>query len=106
MFMDILRTQLALKGIMPIEEWELEKENIRFDYQKDSHFVEMKDAEILRERVTSLRELDEFVGKYYSQQWIRKNVLRQSEEEIEMIDSQIEDEKQNEDGEGEDSFDM
>ena len=106
MFMDILRTQLALKGIMPIEEWELEKENIRFDYQKDSHFVEMKDAEILRERVPSLRELDEFVGKYYSQQWIRKNVLRQSEEEIEMIDGQIEDEKNNEDGEGEDSFDM
>ena len=104
MFMDILRTQLALKGIMPIEEWELEKENIRFDYQKDSHFVEMKDAEILRERVTSLRELDEFVGKYYSQQWIRKNVLRQSEEEIEMIDKQIEDEGN--DGEGEDSFDM
>ena len=90
---------------MPIEEWELEKENIRFDYQKDSHFVEMKDAEILRERVASLRELDEFVGKYYSQQWIRKNVLRQSEEEIEMIDSQIEDEKEN-DGEGEDDFSM
>ena len=102
MFFDILRTQLALKGVLPIEEWELEKENIRFDYQKDSHFVEMKDAEILRERVTSLRELDEFVGKYYSQQWIRKNVLRQSEEEIEMIDSQIKDEQDNEDGEGED----
>ena len=55
--------------------------------------------------VASLRELDEFVGKYYSQQWVRKNVLRQSEEEIEMIDGQIEDEG-NEDGEGEDSFDM
>ena len=105
MFYDILKTQLVLKGIIPIEEWELEKENIRFDYQKDSHFVELKEAEILRERVTSLRELDEFVGKYYSQQWIRKNVLRQSEEEIEMIDGQIEDEKEN-DGEGEDSFDM
>ena len=65
----------------------------------------MKEAEILRERVASLRELDEFVGKYYSQQWVRKNVLRQSEEEIEMIDGQIEDEG-NEDGEGEDSFDM
>ena len=105
MFYDILKTQLVLKGIIPIEEWELEKENIRFDYQKDSHFVEMKEAEILRERVASLRELDEFVGKYYSQQWVRKNVLRQSEEEIEMIDGQIEDEG-NEDGEGEDSFDM
>ena len=103
MFYDILKTQLVLKGIIPIEEWELEKENIRFDYQKDSHFVEMKEAEILRERVASLRELDEFVGKYYSQQWVRKNVLRQSEEEIEMIDGQIEDEG-NEDGEGEDSF--
>ena len=105
MFYDILKTQLVLKGIIPIDEWELEKENIRFDYQKDSHFVEMKEAEILRERVASLRELDEFVGKYYSQQWVRKNVLRQSEEEIEMIDGQIDDEG-NEDGEGEDSFDM
>jgi hypothetical protein len=106
MFMDILRAQLALKGVLPIEEWEYEKENIRFDYQKDSHFVELKDAEIQRERVTTLRELDEFVGKYFSQQWVRKNVLRQSEEEIEMIDGQIENEKENEDGEGEDSFDM
>ena len=105
MFYDILKTQLVLKGIIPIDEWELEKENIRFDYQKDSHFVEMKEAEILRERVASLRELDEFVGKYYSQQWVRKNVLRQSEEEIEMIDGQIDDEG-NEDGEGENSFDM
>ena len=105
MFIDILRTQLALKGIVSIDEWELEKENIRFDYQKDSHFVEMKDAEIQRERATTLRELDEFVGKYYSQQWIRKNVLRQSEEEIEMIDKQIDTEKEN-DGEGEDDFSM
>ena len=106
MFTDILKTQLVLKGILPIEEWELEKENVRYDFQKDSHFVELKDAEIQRERITTLREMDEFVGKYFSQQWVRKNVLRQSEEEIEMIDSQIEDEKNNEDGEGEDSFDI
>jgi len=65
----------------------------------------MKDAEIQRERATTLRELDEFVGKYYSQQWIRKNVLRQSEEEIEIIDKQIDTEKEN-DGEGEDDFSM
>ena len=106
MFIDILRAQLVLKGIVPIEEWDFEKENIRFDYQKDSHFVEMKDAEIHRERITTLRELDEFVGKYFSQQWVRKNILRQSEDEIEIMDAQIEDEKDNEDGEGEDSFDM
>ena len=64
----------------------------------------MKDAEILRERVTTLRELDEYVGKYVSQQWVRKNILRQSEEEIEMIDKQIEDEEK--DGEGEDDSDF
>ena len=105
MFIDILKTQLVLKGILPIEEWEHEKENVRFDYQKDSHFVELKDAEIQRERATTLRDLDEYVGKYYSIQWVRKNILRQSEEEIEIIDKQIEDEKQNDDGEGEmDSF--
>ena len=104
MFIDILKTQLVLKGILPIEEWELEKENIRFDYQKIL-ICRMKDAEIQRERIQTLRDMDEFVGKYFSQQWVRKNVLRQSEEEIEMIDKQIEDEK-NEDGEGEDSFDM
>ena len=106
MFIDILRAQLVLKGILPIEEWDFEKENIRFDYQKDSHFVELKEAEIQRERVQTLRDMEDFVGKYFSSQWVRKNVLRQSEEEIEMIDSQIEDEKNNEDGEGEDSFDM
>ena len=106
MFIDILKTQLVLKGILPIEEWEQEKESIRFDYQKDSHFVELKDAEIQRERATTLRDLDEYVGKYYSVQWVRKNILRQSEEEIEIIDKQIEDEKENDDGEGEDSFDM
>ena len=50
--------------------------------------------------------MEDFVGKYFSSQWVRKNVLRQSEEEIEMIDGQIENEKENEDGEGEDSFDM
>ena len=105
MFIDILRAQLVLKGILPIEEWDFEKENIRFDYQKDSHFVELKEAEIQRERVQTLRDMEDFVGKYFSSQWVRKNVLRQSEEEIEMIDGQIEDEG-NEDGEGENSFDM
>ena len=102
MFYDILKTQLVLKGIIPIEEWELEKENIKFDFQKDSHFVEMKDAEILRERATSLRELDEYVGKYYSNDYVRKYVLRQTEEDIKIIDQQIKDEGGGEDGEDND----
>ena len=80
---------------------------ITFDYQKDSHFVEMKEAEIYRERANTLRELDEYVGKYFSTNWIRKNILRQSEDEIIQIDQEIEDNKEtdDDDGEGDDSFD-
>jgi len=102
LFLNILRTQLVLKGIITTEEWEEIKEEISFDFQKDSHFVEMKDAEIYRERVSTLREMDEYVGKYYSTNWIRKNILRQSEEEIVQIDKEIEKNKENDDGEGDD----
>jgi len=107
LFLDILRIQLILKGILPSEEWDEIKEFITFDYQKDSHFVEMKESEIYRERANTLRELDEYVGKYFSTNWIRKNILRQSEDEILQIDQEIEDnkEKDDDDGEGDDSFD-
>ena len=80
------------------------KEYVSYDFQKDSHFVELKEAEILRERVNTLEQLDQFVGKYYSEDWIRKNVLRQSEEEMEFIDAQIKDEQG--DGEGEDDSEL
>ena len=92
---------------MSAEEFDKAREYITFDFQKDSHFVEMKEAEIYRERVNTLREMDEFVGKYYSQNWVRKNILRQSEDEIEIIDGEIEKDKDSGDGEGEDdSFDQ
>jgi hypothetical protein len=93
LFDDVLKTQLLLKNIVSEEDWKKSKEYISYDFQKDGHFVELKDAEILRERVNTLEQLDQFVGKYYSQSWIRKNVLRQSEAEIRDIDKEIEADK-------------
>ena len=100
-FDDILRTQLILKKVVSEEDWKKSKEYISYDFQKDSHFVELKEAEILRERVSTLNDLDAFVGKYYSEQWVRKNVLRQSETEIKDIDKEIEGEGGSEEGDDE-----
>ena len=90
LFDDILKTQLLLKNIVTEEDWKKSKEYISYDYQKDGHFVELKEAEILRERINTLEQMDQFVGKYYSENWIRKNVLRQSETDIEIINKEIE----------------
>ena len=92
LFIDLLKTQLVLKGIVTEEEWKDIRQDIAIDFLKDSHFSELKDAEILRERIGTLREVDEYVGRYYSAQWVRKNILMQTDEEIEDIIKQIEDE--------------
>ena len=75
---------------MTIEEFDEIKNLIKYDFQKDNHFTEMKDAEIYRERIQTMRDMDEYVGRYYSQEWVRKNVLYQSDEDIEEINKQIE----------------
>ena len=90
LFIDLLKTQLILKGIVTEEEWKEFSQDIAVDYIKDTHFSELKDSEILRERLGTLREMDEYVGKYYSAEWVRKNVLMQTDEDIEEIDKQIE----------------
>jgi len=97
LFMDLLKTQLILKGIITEGEWKEISQDINIDFLKDTHFVELKESELLRERMSTLRELDEYVGKYYSIEWVRKNILMQTDDEIEMIDKQINAEK--EDGE-------
>ena len=89
LFDDILRTQLLLKNLITEDDWIKMKEFISYDFQKDGHFVELKDAEILRERISTLDTMDQYVGKYFSEQWIRKNVLRQSEDDIRIIDKEI-----------------
>ncbi len=92
-FQDILKTQLVLKGIITIEDWDQIKEHVIFDFADDNHFFELKDAELLRERVEQLTTISEYVGTYFSVEWIRKNVLKQTDEDIEEIDAQISAEK-------------
>jgi len=91
-FMDLLRTQLLLKGVLTEDEWEDYRQKLAIDFLKDSHFAEMKNSELLRERIATLREVDEYVGKYYSVEWVRKNILMQTDEDIKQIDKQIESE--------------
>jgi len=96
LFDDILEKQLILKNIMTLEEWKEIRNKIRYDYQQDNHFEELKQAEILRERLQTLRDIEEYVGTYYSREWIRKNVLHQSDDDIENIDKQVNDERESE----------
>jgi hypothetical protein len=96
LFIDLLKTQLILKGIVTEEEWNDIKQDIAVDFLQDTHFAELKNAELLRERLATLREVDEYVGRYYSVEWVRKNILMQTEEDIENIIKQIDDEGMNE----------
>jgi hypothetical protein len=89
LFHDILKSQLVLKGIITIEDWSNLKEHIQYDYLKDGYFAELKNAELLRERINLANEVSPYIGKYYSVEYIRKNVLRQSDEDIIDIDNQI-----------------
>jgi len=101
LFHIILEKQLLLKGIITKQEWSDIKGKIYYDFIEDNHFTELKNAEIMRERLNTLRELDEYVGNYYSKEWVRKNILMQTEEEIEEIEQQIANEPS---PEGEDDF--
>jgi hypothetical protein len=93
LFLDLLKTQLILKSIIVEADWEEIKENIVVDFIKDSQFSELKEAEILRDRLALLGEMDQYIGKYYSIEWVRKNILRQSDSDVENIQKQIEKER-------------
>jgi hypothetical protein len=93
LFSNALRVQLVAKNIIKPEEWDDIVSKIKYDYLEDNHYSELKDAEILTQRVQILQQLDPYVGKYYSQAWVRKNVLRLDDEEIEQIEKEIEEEK-------------
>jgi hypothetical protein len=93
LFANALRVQLVAKNIIKPEEWDDISSKIKYDYLEDNHYSELKDAEILGQRIQILQQLDPFVGKYYSQAWIRKNVLRLDDEDIEQIEKEIEEEK-------------
>ncbi len=104
-FVDVLRTQLILKEIVTQQEFDsLIRDFVQFDYASDNHFAELKDAEIMRERLETLGTVDEYVGKYYSQAYVRKNILQMSEEDIKLMDKQIADEGDSEDGDDSEEF--
>lgn len=94
LFDDLLRVQLVLKKVCTEEEWKEIKEDIWYDFKKDNNFEEIKEAELLNIRLDTLTKLDPFVGKYYSALWVRKNVLQQTDEDIEEIDAQMNQENQ------------
>jgi Bacteriophage T4-like portal protein (Gp20) len=84
-----LKTQLVLKGICTLEEWDEFREDIYYNYMKDNNFTEMRDAEILRERLSVLQTVDPYIGRYYSMEWVQKNVLQMDKELIAEMKKQI-----------------
>ena len=93
-FDDLLRIQLVLKRVCTEEEWKEFKEQIWYDYRKDNNFTELKESELITNRVLLLQYVDPYVGRYYSKEWVRKNILKQTDEDIEEIDEQISQEAQ------------
>lgn len=99
LFDQIMRIQLTLKGVCTPEEWDIFKEDILFNFIKDNYFVELKEAEIMKERLGLVTLIDPYTGRYYSEDWIRRNVLRLTDDEIKEMKKEIE--KENKEKEGE-----
>ena len=93
LFSHALRVQLIAKNVIKPEEWDDIQFAIKYDYLEDNHYSELKDSEILQQRMGLLQLMDPYIGKYYSMEWARKNVLHLDEKEIKEIDQQIENEK-------------
>ena len=93
LFYGILKKQLILKGLITEEDWEEWKNDITVDYVKDNHFAELRDAEIFQNRLQTLDQAANYVGEYYSKEWVMKNVLMLSDEEIEEMKKQMDDEE-------------
>ena len=94
LFNTLLERQLLLKGVVTKEEWKSIKNQLFYDFLEDNHFSELKNNEILAGRLQLLGDIDQYVGKYYSTEWVRKNVLMQTEDDIDEIDEQIETERE------------
>jgi hypothetical protein len=92
LFANLLRTQLILKGIISDRDWEDINQNIVFTFNRDSYFDELKEAEILRERIDILNAVDPLVGKYFSEEYIRKNLLKQDDQDIIRMNAEMEEE--------------
>ena len=97
MFNDILKTQLILKNIVTPEDWDKMSEHIQYDFLYDNHFSELKESELLTERLNLVATAEPYVGKYYSQDYVRRHILRQTDQEIieqdKIIEKEIEEGK-------------
>ena len=95
MFNDLLKTQLLLKNVITPEDWQVMEEHIQYDFLYDNHFSELKEAELFNERLSMVAVAEPYVGKYFSQDYVRRKVLRQTDEEIleqdKLIDKEIKD---------------
>ena len=105
LFGEILEKQLLLKNIITSEEWSQIKDKVHYKFEKDHYYTEFKQQETLTQRVDLARNMEEYVGNYYSREYFRKNILRQSEEEIRTEDVQIEKEKKEGDFDGDMTID-
>jgi hypothetical protein len=94
LFHDILRSQLILKNVVTPEEWDLMSDHIQYNYLYDNHFAELKNVEIMQERMGVLAAVDPYVGKYFSLKYVRQNVLRQTDSEMLEIDADINSERE------------
>ena len=92
MFNDLLKTQLILKNIVTPEDWEKMREHIQYDFLYDNQFSELKESELMNERLATLATIEPYIGKYYSNDYVRRKILRQTDSEILEIDEQIEQE--------------
>lgn len=89
LFHDVLKTQLILKGVITPEDWEEMKEHIQYDFLYDNHFSELKDLEMLKTKMDVLDQLDLYVGKYFSQDYVMRQLLQFTEQDIEEMKNQI-----------------
>jgi hypothetical protein len=92
LFYGILKKQLILKGICTEEDWDQWKNDITVDFIRDNHFTELRDMEVLRERLQTLDQIQNYVGEYYSKDWVQKNILMLSAEDVENMNKTMDDE--------------
>ncbi len=92
LFNDFLKTQLILKNVITPEDWDKMSEHIQYDFLYDNHFAELKESELLTERLNMIQQVEPYVGKYFSQEYVRRKILRQTDEEILEMNEQIENE--------------
>jgi hypothetical protein len=88
-FYDILKKQLLMKNIITEEDWMKWKNEVNLDFTRDNHFSELKEAELLREKIQTLDQIQNYVGEYFSKSWVQKNILLFDDDEIERMDSEI-----------------